>query len=76
MSPATALLARTARIVLALLPWAFALYLHYRFEHGGVWDVDMPFRALISVVILTLGMGLSFFLHSLLNSLPSNRAAS
>jgi hypothetical protein len=67
MSASIAILARFARIALSLLPWAFALYLHYRFEHGGVWRVEMPFRALISVVILALGMGLSLLLHSLIS---------
>ena len=66
MHIAAALLVRIARIVASLLPWIAALYLLYRLEHGGVWAVDMPFRALLSVAILAIGMGLSLMLHSVL----------
>jgi hypothetical protein len=68
MSPFTSLLAKIARIFLSLLPWALALYLLYWLEHGDVWAVDMPFRGLVSVIILAVGMGLSFALHSFLGA--------
>ncbi len=63
MNTAGSVLVRIARIVVSLLPWVAALYLLYRLEHGGIWAVDMPFRALLSIAILGVGMGLSFLLH-------------
>ena len=66
-TPGTTLFAGIARTCLSLLPWMAALYLLYRLEHGGVWSVEMPFRALISVCIIAAGMVLSFLLHSRLS---------
>ena len=58
------LVRRIFRIGVALVPWTIALYLHYWLEHGGIWEVDMPFRALISGALIAVGMGLSFLLNS------------
>lgn len=66
-SPSQTLLAGITRTVLALLPWAGALYLLYWLEQGGVWSVEMPFRALFSVLIIAAGMLLSFLLHTRLS---------
>lgn len=64
------ILKRVAIIAIALIPWACTLYLHYWLEHGGVWDVQMSYRALISVILLAGGMLGSFFLYSWLAKLP------
>lgn len=65
----SSLLVRFGLILLALLPWAAALYLHYWLEHSAIWDVSMPFRAFISVIIIASGMGLSLLLHTRLQGL-------
>ena len=65
-SAALQLAVRITRIVVALLPWAASLYLHYWLEYGAVWQVDGPYRGLISVVVIALGMGMSFVLYNLL----------
>jgi ABC-type uncharacterized transport system permease subunit len=67
-TPFRNLLARLARIALALLPWVASLHLLYWLEHGGVWSVDMPFRALLSVLVIAIGMLLSFLLHARLSA--------
>lgn len=58
--------ARIVRGGLALVPWVLALYLHYWLEHGGIWSVNMPYRGLLSIVLIASAMALSFFLHSVL----------
>ncbi len=58
--------ARIARGGVALAPWALSLYLHYWLEHREIWAVDMPYRGLLSVVLIASAMALSFFLHSVL----------
>jgi hypothetical protein len=63
----------TVNILLALVPWAISLYLHYWFEHGGVWQVDMAFRTLISGVLLAAGMAGSFFFYSRLAQLQGRK---
>ncbi|GEM_PF-1657184 len=63
---AQAILRTIVRVVVSLLPWALTLYLHYWLEHGSVWEVDMPFRSALSVLLLATGMGLSFVLHAVL----------
>ena len=64
---------RIATIVIALIPWAITLYLHYWFEYGEVWEVNMAFRALISVVLLASGMAASFYLYCRLAKLPGRK---
>ena len=66
--------ARMGRILLSFLPWALALYLHYWLEQSGVWRVDMPGRSALSIVLLAVGMGLSFALHSRLSRSSAPRA--
>jgi hypothetical protein len=71
MRSSTTLLLGIVRIIVSLLPWTAALYLHFWLEHGGVWQVDMPFRALVSVILLAIGMGLSLALHSFLKRIAA-----
>ena len=42
------------------------MYLHYWLEVEEIWQVDMPFRAVISVAMLAAGLILSFLAHSFL----------
>lgn len=51
-------------IVISLVPWGAFLFLHYWLEYEQVWSVDMPYRALISALLIFLGMSLSFGLYS------------
>mgnify|MGYP001813727534 CR=1 FL=1 len=55
--------ARWIRISLALLPWASSLYLLFRLERDGLWQVEMPFRGLLSVLVIAAGMTGSFLLY-------------
>jgi hypothetical protein len=58
--------ARTLLSLVALLPWASALFLLYRLEAGGAWTLDHPLRPVASVLVIATGLTLSFLLHSLL----------
>ena len=49
-----------------LLPWLAALYLHYWLDQSNSWSAEQPYRGLMSVLILALGMVMSFLLHDLL----------
>ena len=46
-----------------LLPWLAALYLHYWLDQSDSWWAELPYRGLMSVLILALGMVISFLLH-------------
>lgn len=61
-----------AIVVVSLAPWVGSLYLHYWLEHGGIWEVDRPYRAIISLLLLALGMMASFLLYRAL--LPGRSA--
>ena len=61
--PQPSFLARCGVFVASMTPWMLSLYLHYWLEHDEVWAVDMPFRALISVALIALGMCCSFLLY-------------
>ena len=55
-------------ILISLIPWAIALFLHFWFEQTGVWEAEMSGRALISVVMLGAGMALSFLTYGTLSA--------
>ena len=61
------LFARAFKIMIALMPWGVTLYIQLWLEREGVWVASTPYRSLISVVLLVLGMGLSFWLFNRLN---------
>jgi len=64
----------TRRIIgflLALSPWTLSLYAHYWLQQEGVWSAESPYRAVISVVLIGLGMLGSFLLYM---RLTRNRA--
>ena len=63
-SPARSPLSAIVRTAVSLTPWVCALYLLYWLEHSGVWSADMPLRALFSLLIIAVGMLLSFVLHT------------
>ena len=51
-----------------LLPWLAALYLHYWLDQSDSWSPEQPYRGLISVLTLALGMVISFVLHGRLKA--------
>ena len=57
-------LARILKIAIVALPWLVSMYVLYWLEYGGIWTVDTPHRGKTSVIILLLGMGLSFVLFT------------
>jgi hypothetical protein len=62
------LLGHISRIGVALLPWAFSLYLQYRLEYGSLWAVDMPYRGLLSALLIGAGMLTSLWVYSRLKA--------
>lgn len=52
------------RTVVVLAPWVISMYVLYWLEYGQVWTLETPHRGKSSVIILLIGMGLSFFLYS------------
>ena len=52
-----------AKVVIALAPWVISMYTLYWLEYGEIWTTATPYRDKISIAILLLGMGLSFFLY-------------
>tara|TARA_B100000035_G_scaffold232904_1_gene201153 strand:- start:1010 stop:1213 length:204 start_codon:yes stop_codon:yes gene_type:complete len=60
-------------IFISLTPWVVSLFLHYWLEYEKVWSVDMPYRALVSAILIFFGMALSFFLHSWLVGVKGSR---
>lgn len=61
------LLGHIARIALALLPWALSLYLQFRLQVDGIWAVDMPYRGLLSALLIGAGLLASLWLYTLLS---------
>ena len=51
-----------------MLPWLVALYLHFWLAESGVWAAEQPYRGLMSVLLLALGMLISFLLHGRLKA--------
>ena len=49
--------------LLTLSPWALSLYAHYWLQQGELWTPEAPYRAVISVVLIALGMVFSFLLY-------------
>ena len=50
------------------LPWLIALYLHFWLLQNDGWSPEQPYRGLMSVLLLALGMLMSFLLHGRLNA--------
>lgn len=52
------------KIAVAFLPWLISMYLLYWLGESGSWALDAAYRDKITIVIVALGMALSFLLHS------------
>ena len=61
---------RTSRLLdwiktaIAAGPWILSMYALYYAEKYQVWIPETPYRDKITIVVLVLGLGLSFFLKS------------
>ncbi|NKB39435.1 MAG: hypothetical protein GKR93_20060 [Gammaproteobacteria bacterium] len=51
-------------VAIAFAPWLVSMYLLYWLEYGKIWTVETAHRDKISIVILVIGMALSFLIHS------------
>jgi hypothetical protein len=51
-------------VAVSLVPWLMSAFVLYWLETGEIWTIDTPHRGKISVVILAIGMGLSFLVKS------------
>ncbi len=49
---------------IALTPWLISMYTLYWLDFGEIWTSETAHRGKISVVILAVGMALSFFVQS------------
>ncbi|MEH6549650.1 MAG: hypothetical protein V7711_09275 [Pseudomonadales bacterium] len=47
---------------IAFVPWITSMYLLYRLDADGIWSAETSDRDLMTIAILLVGMGLSFFL--------------
>ncbi|MEM7004094.1 MAG: hypothetical protein AAF529_25145 [Pseudomonadota bacterium] len=50
--------------LLTFLPLLAMLFLLYWLEYSGTWTLETPHRGKISVLILSLGLGLSFLVFT------------
>ena len=46
-----------------MAPWLVALYLHFWLAESEAWAPEQSYRGLMSVLLLALGMLISFLLH-------------
>ena len=51
-----------------MLPWLAALYLHFWLIENEAWAPEQSYRGLVSVLLLALGMLISFLLHGRLKA--------
>jgi len=51
-----------------MLPWLLALYLHFWLAENEAWAPEQSYRGLMSVLLLALGMLISFLLHGRLKA--------
>lgn len=52
------------RVAIAFVPWLIAMYLFYWLNYSENWTSATAHRGKLSVVILAVGMGVSFLVHS------------
>ncbi len=55
---------RALEVAIAFTPWVTAMYMFYWLNASGNWTADTAHRGKISVVILAVGMVLSFLIQS------------
>ena len=53
---------QVVRVLAALAPWCATLYLQAWLASAQVWQPDQPYRGLLSVAMLAVGMAVSFLL--------------
>ena len=53
-----------AKALIAFIPWVVSMYTLYWLEYGEVWTTATPHRGKTSVIILLIGMVLSFLLYT------------
>ena len=51
-----------------MLPWLISLYLHFWLIQTNAWSPEQSSRGLMSVLLLALGMLISFFLYGCLKA--------
>ena len=51
-----------------MLPWLTSLYLHFWLIQTNAWSAEQSSRGLMSVLLLALGMLISFFLYDRLKA--------
>ena len=51
-----------------MLPWLISLYLHFWLIQTNAWSPEQSSRGLMSVLLLALGMLISFFLYDCLKA--------
>ena len=51
-----------------MLPWLVALYLHFWLVESEAWAPEQSYRGLMSVLLIALGMLISFLLHGRLKA--------
>ena len=51
-------------VAIAFTPWLISMYVLYWLEYSEIWTTETTHRGKIAVVILVLGMGFSFLVHS------------
>ena len=49
-----------------MVPWLAALYLHFWLVESEAWAPEQSYRGLMSLLLLALGMLISFLLHGCL----------
>ena len=55
---------RNLKKLMSLLPFIVSMYFLYFLEKAVIWSPEMPHRDKITIVVLILGMGMSFYLLS------------
>ncbi len=51
-------------VAIAFTPWLISIYVLYLLEYGEIWTTETAHHGKITVVILAVGMGLSFLVQS------------
>ncbi len=55
---------KALKVAIAFTPWLISMYVLYWLEHGEVWATETAHRGKTTVVVLAVGMGLSFLVQS------------
>ena len=55
------------RVAIGFSPWLSSMSLLFWLEQSGTWSTTTAYRDVMTIVILTSGMGLSFFAFSFIH---------